>query len=328
MIFTAGVDLRPYFGEPVSHVSSHWRRIAISTPRLWANVEILTIPDCEKEDARRLRSSNDERDLKGSATLVERKRRKDRATIYFSRSRSCPVNIRIECTDKRNALVDFLDLISYHIDHCHELRLVRISPAVVPLLSESLRSQPVPLLASLTLQLQWNAQWQEGMFSFEAPLLKCLDLIDITRNHHILLQPAFAQVTCLRLTNFTASTLESYETIRAGLMQLESLHHLELNPDIYTDIIDSAALQPIVLPTVRLLQFGWDSPLHLPGYLRLIDAASVEVLSMGSWSLEELGPIEAQFPSVKHIILTENSRHFMSDLMLAGCVESFPTSSG
>ncbi|KAF7971004.1 hypothetical protein HWV62_22265 [Athelia sp. TMB] len=322
MIFVAGIGLRSRFGELVSHVSRHWRRISISTPRLWANVEILTVPDPENEDARRLWPSNDEHDLKGGATLAERKRRKDRAAMYFSRSRSYPMNIRIECTDSRDALLDFLDLISHHIDHCRQLRLVGVSSAVVLLLGESLRSRPVPLLASLTLQFQWDSLWQEGTFSFEAPLLKCLHLIDIGRNHRILLQPAFARVTCLRLHSFTASTLESYETIRAGLMQLKSLHHLELSPN--TDIIDSAALQPIVLPTLRLLRYGWDFPLKLPGCLRLINAASAEVLSIGSWSGGEPGPLEAQFPSLKHIILTEGSTLVMSESMIDAFRRGFP----
>ncbi|KAF7985638.1 hypothetical protein HWV62_2149 [Athelia sp. TMB] len=230
MIFLAGMGQEdvfpePYFGELVSHISSHWRRVALSAPRLWENVEMRAVSDAlEWDDFRNIAFTKDEKDRWNSTALAKRKRRKDRSAIYLSRSRSCPVNIFIKCTDdEQDALLDFFDLIGDHIGHCRQLWLEHIPHATVLLLSKILQ-RPTPILASLTLQLHpaGDDQWREQILSSSTPLLKSVELVDIMGNHHLLSQPAFALVTSLRLTNFDIDGLGQYEAFRTGLMQLKS----------------------------------------------------------------------------------------------------------
>ncbi|KAF7971015.1 hypothetical protein HWV62_22287 [Athelia sp. TMB] len=286
MIFLAGMGQEdvfpePYFGELVSHISSHWRRVALSTPRLWENVEMRVVSDTlDWEEMRSTVLTSDEKERWNSTAMAERNRRKDRSAAYLSRSRSCPVNIFIKCTDEQDALLDFFDLISDHI--------------------------------------AGDIQWQERILSSSTPLLKSVELVDIMGNHHLLSQPAFASVTSLRLTNFDIDGLGQFEAFRTGLMQLKSLNHLELKIKLINWNIVDLSWQTALLPTVRFLHLeGHSDP--APWFLDLIDATSVEVLSIGYWWNRTLELTDTQFPSLQHLILTEGYMPYLRpDALLGG----------
>ncbi|KAF7986267.1 hypothetical protein HWV62_35184 [Athelia sp. TMB] len=287
MIFEAGAlpgsSHWPHFGVVVSHVSSRWRRVALSTPRLWTNV-VSRIHDA------------------GSRV---------RALAFLERSKLAPLDIAIFRLEPDDPSPHFFQLINGHIGRCRTLRIEDAHHGMGQAI-ECL-SNAAPLLRSINLGS--GTKDREVYFALGAPLFPAgaprletaqLDCIDVDTMHFCL--PAFISVTSLRLTNVRLNrpTLGSYIELRDALVALQSLHHLELQLDSY-ELIHTAHL-PIILPTIRYLRLEIP-PGNLDTFTCSLVASNLLVLSLERWDGQEHAfGMEDQsthrFPSLEHLILT------------------------
>ncbi|KZP16999.1 hypothetical protein FIBSPDRAFT_1047115 [Athelia psychrophila] len=320
MVFEAGLQpdaLR--FGELVSHVSRRWRSIALATPNLWTNIRCCHIkgntPHSSSISGGRFVQEYPWSECKGW---------EERAAVYFSRSRSLPIDIHIRGLYPQDFTPAFLRLLNDHISRCSKSFFERVPPNIMPWLLELLERQPIPLLRSFALTgLLPGTTVEAKPFPFGAPLLTTAQLGKIQPRylHHFM--PAFASVTSLRLTYIFLEDHEAYNFLRDGLMNLKSLYHLELQLEIFEPLSSPDPL-PIVLPTVQVLHVAsvdWEDCNSVNRIIARIRAESLKALSLNGWDNYRVEPMETHFPLLKHLVLV-NLRHYLP--YLAALMEKFP----
>ncbi|KAF7970154.1 hypothetical protein HWV62_24852 [Athelia sp. TMB] len=296
MIFEAGAlpgsTHWPHFGVVVSHVSSRWRRVALSTARLWTEIV------WRASDSLVWRSKQTEQSLKA------------RAIAFLERSRFAPLDITILQYRLEGFSPDFLQLLNDHIGRYRNLCIKDVQQSGLVKVVESL-SNTASLLSSIDLSsenMEFDIDIQLPLlFPSGAPCLKTVQLHNIDSDFIQLSLPAFGSVASLRLTGLAVEdTLEGYEAFRNALMALQSLHHLELQLEYYLD--DDISDLPVVLPTVQFMRLQ-APPGHLDTVIRSFKAANLLALSLEGWNgleyeigMEDLSTL--RFPSLEHLILT------------------------
>lgn len=228
MIFEAAMELEedldheeiltPQIGELVSHVSRHWRNVALATPRLWANLRLF-----------RVHVYGSFNHWKEPRIQQARKQMLERAAVYLSRSKTSHITIRIGELRRNDYTPDFLRLISHHIGRCRRLVIEDASLQSVPVMLKFLQHQSVPLLTSFefaSVGLILNEPTEEGVpegfqaqvFSPGAPRLETV-LLDLDSPYHLrFFTPALASVTTLCLKRMKIDSLEVYDIFRDALM--------------------------------------------------------------------------------------------------------------
>ena len=286
-IFEATMELEetpfPRVGEIVSRVSHRWRSISVNTPKLWANVRF---------------------------PGVRRGKWRERIAVYLARSNSIPLNIRVQLPRREDITVNFLETIGDHMGRCRQLLFGRpLGDDVLPILCESLFSRPLPLLTSFSLVLPQPTGGQKPL-SFvpsHAPHLRTLEIGSFAlRYHHVLHLDVFASLASLRLTEVVIH-VTSYETIRGGFMNMQRLQHLEINLD--NGLMEEIHSNLIPLPSVEFLHVsGHGYQYHLmPTFIGVIEAVSLKALSLRSWMDGCLRQRIINFPSLRHLVLTDIS---------------------
>ncbi|KAF7986261.1 hypothetical protein HWV62_35172 [Athelia sp. TMB] len=287
MIFEAGAlpgsSHWPHFGVVVSHVSSRWRRVALSTSRLWTRIV------WRAQNRYQLRAN--------TSTLT-----------FLERSRMSPLDITIIRFQLKDFSPDFLQLFNGLVGRCRSL-CVKEGQCQWEDLMKAVEciSNGAPLLSSIKLSASNHITLQAPLLPSGASRLKTADLHRIKFDSMHFILPAFISVTTLRLTGvwFQLLSQNEYTAFRNTLMALQSLHHLELQLDEY-EYYETMDL-PIVLPSVQYMRL-----VAPPGHLDLLTlsfrAASLVTLSLEGWVKYYHTDLESQsemrFPLLEHLILT------------------------
>lgn len=303
MVFESGMGLvepehrcygtRYHFGELASHVSRHWRSIALATPRLWKDI------GCTRGFWRSLGSGN--RDSSGWCASNSWK---EKAADYLCRSRSSPVSIHIRGLREEDFTPDFVRLISDHMGHCRHLLIEHIPGVIYPVLIGSLFVSRVPLLSSIGMSFEDDIELQEAFLPLGAPALKTayLDAAKPLSLHFCM--PAFASLTSLRLGGILIEDQLTYDSFRTNIMGLKSLNHLEVGLESFHRPPTKLQDKIIVLPTVKFLRIEAVEDLSVVNnFLEFIQTASLISLSLDGWDSDLAGSMQLYFPTLQHLIL-------------------------
>ncbi|KAF7978773.1 hypothetical protein HWV62_44814 [Athelia sp. TMB] len=305
MIFEAGscFGLPPkyHFGELVSHVSHRWRRIALTTPWLWAEIRVATK---QSNFPWPLMSGQlEERPKIGFKSLTES------VAHYLSRSKSIPVEIYFSDFCDRDVAPDLLKILGHHNGHFQSFNLFTRKSKNLEQILESVSHQEATLLESFSVGETKEMQFTSRLFPHGAPRLRTVHLhsFDITTSPLCL--PAFGSVSHLKLSNLNIEDRVAYGCFRGFLGALQTLSHLELSILFFAQL----DLLPIVLPS--LLFFMLDAVACPAAFNYLINA--LHAPSLTSLSLNRLDeseeltqPTISHFPSLQHLILTQALSQF------------------
>ncbi|KAF7973789.1 hypothetical protein HWV62_14274 [Athelia sp. TMB] len=312
LVFEAGIGQESYaeshFGDLVSHVSSRWRAVALTTPRLWADIRTIHAREGWCFSIAGGHSPN----------WVGKLGWKERITVHLSRSRSLPVTIHLKGLREEDFTHDFLELIGSHAGRFRRVIIEDIPHHVVPTLLQHIQSQPVSLLTSFCLVPDDNnddddevvgLQLQEQLFPYGAPRLTIAELGGIhTDTLHYLL-PSFASITSLRLTNVILLAHKAYEVLRHALVELKLLNHLEITLLDFEILDFPSPLLPISLPTIQILGIGALKHTSIvDNFLDLIQAPAMATLFLDGWHCEEGESEQAVFPALQHLVLANISK--------------------
>lgn len=317
MVFEAGMHLtrgsQVHFGALVSHVSHRWRNVALETPRIWADIPCVPVA------------------VPGLPPLIISEGRRERPAVYFSRSKSSPVNIRIANLLTNDFTPEFLSLLGDHIDHCRRLLIEHIPTGTIPSLLKALSCRPAPILNWISISCEPvlpllyyginHIEPNEPFLPFGAPVLTTVhvDAIDMTTLHFCL--PAFSSVTSLRLSNLLIDIQEHYDALRDALTNLKALTHLELEFEAFHQGLETL---PIELPNLQSLLLSVDDDaIASGGILNILRGCSLISLSLLRYFAFPGYPIPetAPFPSLQHLIFDNYSDEYPNFAWIA---DTFP----
>ncbi|KZP08936.1 hypothetical protein FIBSPDRAFT_964376 [Athelia psychrophila] len=157
MVFEAGSLLpqkpQVHFGSLVSHVSQHWRKIAMATPRLWNKIY------CDQPEG-----------MDYDASYYEYVQRN---AAFLERSQLFPVEIYISSLmANEHYSQNFIEHIRDHIGQCSRLSITAPDSLWLSRALGYLLCQPAPLLSSIELAFQDNCdEPSSSMGSYHFPCL-------------------------------------------------------------------------------------------------------------------------------------------------------------
>lgn len=289
MIFEVGVllDQKPLlrFEIVVSHVTQHWRDVALATPRLWTNILWL--------DSSVVSHGN------------------GRAIAYFQRSKSAPIDLRIAggIYDLPSELGQLID---DHIGRCRRLFIRAVDQNWLSRLLKC-ASGSAPLLEAIDLDCYGNLQFHKE-FPCNAPSLRSVRLIAAEARNLPFCPPIFGSVTSLHLISLRIVNAASHRALRDVLTAMPWLIQLELSLELRYATFPLPPLL-IIIPNLSVLHLDTRlTPELFTVILLSIHAASLHTMSLkgwdiaqrtvdGSWgeSLAMRGP--SQFPLLQHLSL-------------------------
>ncbi|KII87160.1 hypothetical protein PLICRDRAFT_176946 [Plicaturopsis crispa FD-325 SS-3] len=202
----------------VSHVSHHWREVALSTPQIWTDIEIMHMPE--------------------HTALLD---------LYLQRSRTCLIDVSSGDGWSRSS-IHFERL----IQHCHRWRTFSahdMSPSDAPLFVEL----NVPNLRSLDIAIEADCQWvyepdspQIRMFRGGAPLLSVLRI-----DSNIFSAGPFPGLTALKELRLGGEyDVVPFEHLREALVDMKVLEKLAFH---CCEVRFPASPTPVVLPSLKKL---------------------------------------------------------------------------
>ncbi|KZP08100.1 hypothetical protein FIBSPDRAFT_965094 [Athelia psychrophila] len=294
MIFEAGISIyrekdpvlgaRSDFGQVISHVSHHWRSIALDIPSLWTEI-------CYNHHPLRA------------------------CTAYLSRSRKAPVDIYINRPYfDRELTSSLLDSLSENIGRCRSLYIAPAGPEFQQQVLECTSRYAAPLLRSFSISDSYYAtQFSAPLFASGAPRLRIVQLVGLNLNaaFQAYCTPAFEAVTHLELSEVYIHSSESYTSFRAILVALQSLQHVELRL-AGLDPLTHHGQPPIVLPALKLLHMEFAECCSDFDFInRCIRAPSLISLSLAGWyreykALDESILADSHLPSLRHLFLSNH----------------------
>ncbi|KZP11832.1 hypothetical protein FIBSPDRAFT_175559 [Athelia psychrophila] len=253
----------------------------------------------------------------------------ERASTFLSRARALPLDLSFQGFRDVHFSSNFLRLISDHIGHCRQLRIVDGDNEGLTRVLKCVPSQPMPLLAAITLDcfddaIVFHQQlFPSGVLSLTAAYISN---INVQTMHFCL--PAFEFLASLALPNLCISTDVEYTLFRDALVALPSLRHLELIVDIF-DALSFPGRLPILLPTIKYLLVECEGIIDFNAILCCIQAASLVALSLlvrdqsdgGSFALDA-GVFD--FPSLQHLVLPNLTETVLYFATLVEFARNFP----
>jgi hypothetical protein len=245
----------------VSHVTRHWRNVALSNPSLW--------------DTIRVNASNPSMDL---------------PIAFLARSKPCTLDITFAVPD--DAPMSSLRMVSELIPHFGHIRRLVIESGdnehVVQQLVESLMDFHAASLEHLEISLelgnsQDSALWRERahIFSSCAPLLSSVALKGISLQ---CCQPPLGAITHLSLDSDGDGTmLMSYDYFCDALSACSSLIWLELRGRLFAFTSSNTAIR-IEIPSLICFAVGYPIHYRQDHYIRsifeTISAPALQTLSL------------------------------------------------
>ncbi|KZP25990.1 hypothetical protein FIBSPDRAFT_949785 [Athelia psychrophila] len=289
MVFEAGTHLEHetglHFAVLVSHVTRSWRNIALATPRLWATIRCRKTQFCEGEPY--------------PEAGVER------TAAFLARSGSSPMDLHF--SNFLNGDLQFLQRFRNNWGRCQHLSIKDVYDGLpLPEALTCLSRQQAPFLESFQFVLEDHSnsffEFEEPLFPSGVPHLKTAQLNGINiRTFHFCLG-ALQSVTSLSLIYDLGPDDDGddygYTTLRASLMALPSLIHLELQE--WNSVEESSSRRPLVLPTLQSLR-GYSDQMSV---LTRIHAAYLTVLIL-EWNSNMVDEYKFHFPSLQHLVLLD-----------------------
>ncbi|KAF7975898.1 hypothetical protein HWV62_8319 [Athelia sp. TMB] len=223
MVFEEGMllngDSPCHFGSLASHVTHHWRSVALAAPRLWSKI--------------RWREPCTEQEM-------------GRVSTFLSRSGASPIEIRFRPYDTSSRAIppEFVQLTRVHIRHCVHISIWDIHPNYLSKVLEDFFCYPAPMLRSIDLGLDEAREpkplLNTYIFPLGAPLLTIAHLSSIHVSDLVFCLPAFENLTTLRLIDFCINDKEEKEcaSFRDTLMAMPVLYYLDLRLDTTVDMRD------------------------------------------------------------------------------------------
>ncbi|KAL4244132.1 hypothetical protein ABKN59_010807 [Abortiporus biennis] len=240
----------------VSHVSHHWRNIALSSPHLWSNIIITFNTDCLK--------------------------------TCLLRSAEIPLSVYLEDEDSHDRKrSDLLCVFNILAEHLHRMQSLHVSTATPFLgtLSSLLHVSKAPILQSLTLRSEVQSEFQSMLLRqlfrcIATPSLTQLSILDSQYDWLKLEYPR--TLVKLEIHYWDADTTPSYAegadflTHALGVLKnLPLLQYLDLSdvfPSYGTGFPD---LEQTSFPALKEIRLdGWAPPIvHLYSHMTLSSSA-------------------------------------------------------
>ncbi|KAG6901827.1 hypothetical protein C0995_007534 [Termitomyces sp. Mi166 len=267
----------------VTHVSSHFRQIAIGTPHLWSDITISShISSAELE-------------------------------TYLVRASGCALDVRIETglsVPISPLMMAKIDTILIHSHRYRQLIINCIFESSAQLVVQRFNSVAMPDLKHLSIAIATV----EGLFppgdrkpfGAETPYLSFVRLRGLAL---VLFCLQHQSITTLHLDQ-TAFTPILYSTFRQVIISSSALQNLSLYGDLFSSVTTPwtalAIGDPIEIPTLRRLRISGVGGDMYSGILRGILAASLTSIVLKNLKQYDLQPFMASpFSSIKFPLLRE-----------------------
>lgn len=261
-------DVHDSFETEMSAVTSHWRSVALESPRLWT----------------RIRRAPCQQDLEPIA-------------LYLRRSKTVPIDVTIgmnywRSEDPRDDIGPLYQLLSAHFGRCHQLRIYSRPGKNLDRLFHYLRPVSAPSIRSIHISCSFNicafhsAEREEvgQIFTGGAPVLDSIRLDGIELQSCL---PPLGSVTAIYLNGMQFYTWMPPKEWVNMISIAQSLRHLELFGEIaFEDWDASVAFEMPALQTLSM-DFIGDGSATFHGFLEYITAPRLEVLMLKRSTADE-----------------------------------------
>ncbi|KAF7982686.1 hypothetical protein HWV62_27176 [Athelia sp. TMB] len=296
MVFEAAKPVKEerssHFGSLLCRITHRWRGVALATPTLWVDIWF-TQPRSFNPQARR------------SLNITTSENWRNGPSMFLSRSKWAPINIRILHFMNDDYTPEFLQLLSVHMGHCRQLHIKYGDHSGLEKVLDHVSLRPAPLLRSMTLDADAQRIRLHGvLFPSGLPQLRTVQLHVHDAGCLRFCAPSFTLVTSLRLSFvLMISPGLAYTAFWECLTAMKSLNHLEL---IIIDYAAESSHLPVILPNLHTLSISSSSD-RLGDIVLSIQAASLIALSITHFYPErrlELAQIpDNKFPLLQHLII-------------------------
>ncbi|KZP28662.1 hypothetical protein FIBSPDRAFT_1039413 [Athelia psychrophila] len=272
----------------VSHVTTHWRQVALGTPKLWTRI---------------FRTSNQ--------TLLEK------IKTYLERSKISPIDLRVVIGDMDDT-DSYTELIRPHMARCRHLSIDASSSGQLFVQLSLLAGQRAPFLRSLDMLCRdpFGHDVASDVLSGGAPLLTALRVTGVAVQRCLPVH-ALQSVTTASFPGFICTPLGAY-----ALHHTPNLSHLRLEVWGLSDII-SPPLLPIILAHLVFLSIhvnmmtGGD----ISAFFQALSAPCLETLFIrdvvGEDFSESWSP--AKFPALHYLVINSDYIDASAIINLAVC---------
>src|ERR1700722_1617286 len=219
----------------VSHVSSHWRAVALASPSLWTNISRTMSPNCTGKLG------------------VE---------VYLERSKACPLDISFHLDSSEEADdATLISLIVAHVGRWRQVFIHLLDNNSYERILQGIRHSSAPLLEHFSLSpytpFEVHSNDNPQIFTGGAPRLTFVRLTGINIHH---MQPPFGAVTTLHLEDLRTEMFVDY-------VQFSDIIHSSpvlVNLSLYGLVINNWPMgfqPPLPIPTLRSLRVQGSSEL-------------------------------------------------------------------
>jgi hypothetical protein len=263
----------------MTHVSFHFREIAIATHLLWTSIDVTSARSIEEIEA------------------------------YIVRSDGCALSVRVEPGDRPStarAMANF-NLILLHCDRYHQLTIDSIQESIDDPVIRCFSEWEAPLLERLSI----SVDEVEGLVSMGpgsklikggAPMLSFVRLRGLALS---LFNPPLSNVTTLHLDQTSPLPIQ-YTTFCQMITASPALKNLSIYGDIISGTIWPGVINPVDLPSLRSLRMCGIGGTIYSGLLLGINAPGLESLvlkDVQEYDLDRFwaSPNAYKFPLLRHL---------------------------
>lgn len=316
MIFSAGQDSStshwhcqccPPFEVLVSHVTSHWRAVAISIPKLWRTIRVV---------------------LPNPSNWVPQ---------YLLRSREALVDVHLvlDGSITSSEVEDHFRILDKHVGRIRRFSIRSEGHEDIFPLVRCLSNTPAPFLQDFQIYANFDAVYvrpiAQRIFADDAPSLTTAYLYNI--GLHCCLFPRNS-LTALHIGELLYNMWTTYDCLFDMFSPLTSLKHLEVLGELLDDwpaVIPAKAIHLPSLTSLRISTVVYDEE-HISGLLMVLDAPLLAELVLETMldtefepffqNTETLGP---KYPLLRSLTLHRVDQCSTSTETICNLARSFPT---
>lgn len=258
----------------VSHVTSHWRQVALGTPKLWTRI------------------------FRAHMLL-------EQMEAYLERSKIVPIDLHVESGHMSVNADSYTELIRPHMARCRHLSIHAYYSDHLFAQLNLLAGQRAPFLRSLELVCTKFPDLEHSEFHVSPDVLSGgAPLLTALRVHAITVQ------RCLSLNTLQTVKMMSFSNLKDAytMYHTPNLSHLRLESLLLDEELLSP-MPPIVLPHLVMLSIYVEDivgPGHLSKFLQALSAPSLETLFLRDVPddavSEPLSP--AKFPALRYLVIS------------------------
>lgn len=264
--------------EVLSHVTRHWRDVALNTPSIWAVIQC-------RADQRQL----------------------ELVAMYLKRSKTSLIDLEVTLNQESEDITLFCQMIDPHMDRCRQLSLRAGTQADLSLLLGWVEYMAAPTLRSLDILCEDDRDnpVDIDIFTGGAALLTSVSVTGVGLHGCL---PPLQAVTTMKYLDIGRSSWISCAHWQSMLASAMTLIHL----DICGEFVSAwGTASPVNLPSLQMLkishgQTGFGHADHICGILAAILAPSLKVLTLVAIDDQDVPfpePSSLDFPSLQALIL-------------------------